>query len=61
MAFIRQETIAELWLRQILKTHKFLTDTNQIFEIRRTAEEEQVVGKVLEGNIKYCMEIIIKA
>ena len=61
MAFIRQETIAELWLRQMLKTHKYLSETNQIFVTKRTLEEEQVVQKVMEGNIKYCMEIMIKA
>lgn len=61
MAFVRQETIAELWLRQILKTHNYLSETNQIFVARRTLEEEQVVSKVMEGNIRYCMEIMIKA
>lgn len=60
-AFIRQETIVELWLKQILKTHKFLVDTNQIYTVRRTRDEEKVVHKIMEGNIKYCLEIVMKA
>lgn len=61
MAFIRQETIAELWLRQIMKSHKHLTDTNQIFAVKRTKDEEKVVNKIKDGNIRYCLEIIMKA
>lgn len=60
-AFVRQETIVELWLKQILKTHKYLSDTNQVFTEQRTKEEDKVMAKIMEGNIKYCLEIIMKA
>lgn len=36
-------------------------DTNQIYTVRRTRDEEKVVHKIMEGNIKYCLEIVMKA
>ena len=58
-AFSRQETMAELWLKQILRTHKYLTDTDQIFTEERTEDELELVSKITDGNIKYCLGLVI--
>lgn len=44
-----------------MKTHNYLVDSNQIFCEKRTKDEERVVGKIMEGNIKYCLELLMKA
>lgn len=61
IAFMRQETLTELWLKQILKTLNYIRDSGQVFYEARTRDEEKVVSKIMEGNIKYCLEIIQKA
>jgi len=57
IAFQRQETIVELFLKQIVKTIKLLSAAgegeNQVEP--RTKEEEEVLSKIKVGSMRSCL------